>query len=106
MPSTLPTPVSRAAYHAQYYQENRERLVQMKRDRRCNGVTGREEVTMCACCGATEPGGRANQWHCDHDHVTGKFRGWLCDRCNRGIGLLGDNIESLERALEYLRSSK
>ena len=39
----------------------------------------------------------------DHDHVTDKFRGWICNECNTGMGLLGDNIEGLEKALHYLR---
>lgn len=39
----------------------------------------------------------------DHDHVTGKVRGVLCRKCNRSIGQLGDSVEALERALEYLR---
>lgn len=39
----------------------------------------------------------------DHCHKTGWFRGWLCNACNTGIGLLGDSMEALERALLYLR---
>jgi hypothetical protein len=39
----------------------------------------------------------------DHCHKTNKFRGWLCNDCNSGIGKLGDNIESLERAIQYLK---
>ena len=39
----------------------------------------------------------------DHDHSTGAFRGWLCRRCNVGIGLLGDSVEGLERAIRYLK---
>ena len=38
----------------------------------------------------------------DHDHITGKVRGILCTSCNVGIGLLGDNIEGVEKALRYL----
>jgi hypothetical protein len=38
----------------------------------------------------------------DHDHKTGKIRGLLCDNCNRGIGLLGDNIDILRNAIGYL----
>lgn len=39
----------------------------------------------------------------DHDHDTGAVRGVLCHACNTGIGKLGDSIEGLERALEYLK---
>lgn len=38
----------------------------------------------------------------DHDHGSGLHRGWLCDRCNRGIGLLRDDPAVLQRAIEYL----
>lgn len=38
----------------------------------------------------------------DHCHVTGKVRGLLCKHCNTGIGVLGDDAASLERAYKYL----
>ena len=38
----------------------------------------------------------------DHDHKTGKFRGWICDSCNRGLSNLGDDLEGVERARNYL----
>ena len=38
----------------------------------------------------------------DHDHQTDKFRGWLCDNCNRGLSHLGDNLEGIRRAEKYL----
>jgi hypothetical protein len=41
----------------------------------------------------------------DHDHVTNEFRGFLCDDCNRGLGLLGDSAESIKRALAYVTKS-
>jgi hypothetical protein len=40
----------------------------------------------------------------DHCHETGTVRGLLCGRCNKGLGLLGDNEKAVMRALEYLRS--
>mgnify|MGYP004454902773 CR=1 FL=1 len=41
----------------------------------------------------------------DHCHKTKKFRGWLCDFCNRGIGLLGDNKEGVKMATKYLEGT-
>lgn len=38
----------------------------------------------------------------DHCHVTGVFRGWLCHRCNVGLGALGDTAENLQNGLNYL----
>ena len=42
----------------------------------------------------------------DHCHKTGRVRGLLCNNCNTGLGLLGDQEESVERALSYLKQSK
>lgn len=38
----------------------------------------------------------------DHDHQTGKFRGWLCHNCNRALAVLGDNEAGLLKCLNYL----
>ena len=38
----------------------------------------------------------------DHDHATGLFRGWLCNRCNRTLGFVYDNPEVLRKLAEYL----
>src|ERR1039458_645999 len=60
----------------------------------------------CAICGTEEPGGRFNKWQIDHDHVTGKFRGVVCYRCNQLLGYALDNIEILLNAAKYLRGEK
>ena len=39
----------------------------------------------------------------DHSHTTGKVRGLLCHRCNKGIGLLGDSPDTTDSATQYLR---
>ena len=54
---------------------------------------------VCDCCGNTSN----KSLVLDHDHTTNAFRGWICEPCNHGIGKLGDNIEGVEKALNYLR---
>lgn len=38
----------------------------------------------------------------DHCHDSGKFRGWLCGKCNKMLGFGGDNVKTLLAAIEYL----
>lgn len=47
---------------------------------------------------------KAGPWVLDHCHTSGKFRGWLCHNCNRALGLFKDKVDSLERAIDYLKS--
>jgi hypothetical protein len=59
----------------------------------------------CAICGRTmlKYGNYANSVHSDHSHITGEPRGLPCHSCNRGLGLFGDNPDTLESACQYLR---
>ena len=83
-------------------------------DRRCKGCVKaqsreRREIMrtapprpdVCECCGE-----RPSKWTMDHDHETKRFRGWVCESCNHGIGKLGDNITGLTKAIEYLKRSE
>jgi hypothetical protein len=40
----------------------------------------------------------------DHDHDTGQFRGLLCRSCNGALGLLGDDVSAVQRAVAYLEN--
>lgn len=61
---------------------------------------------VCASCGKAP---RTRQLAIDHDHACNPYygcqnciRGLLCGSCNTGIGMLGDNLEGLRRAVAYL----
>jgi protein-arginine kinase activator protein McsA len=56
---------------------------------------------VCDCCGDA-----SDNLHLDHDHLTKKFRGYLCVNCNHGLGKFNDQIHRLEKAIDYLKGSK
>lgn len=59
-----------------------------------------DKVTNCECCGIvfTNTG---NQIKCI-DHSDDLIRGIICNKCNRGLGFLGDNLEGVKNAANYL----
>ena len=72
------------------------------------GITAQEYIEMhakqggkCAICKETPNTKRG--LHVDHCHKTGKVRGLLCHGCNVAIGSLKESVETLERAIKYLR---
>jgi hypothetical protein len=57
----------------------------------------------CAICKTTNVGRKGHtHFHVDHDHLTGKVRGLLCDLCNRGLGYFKDDAYMLRKAAKYL----
>ena len=49
---------------------------------------------------------RKTLWTADHDHKTGKFRGYLCDYCNTILARANDDSETLIRLAKYLEKHK
>src|SRR5262245_7825699 len=88
----------RAAKDPAFKKRLAERKLRESRNARgVSGATGERRVGACEVCGSDA------LLHLDHDHATGSIRGWLCRTCNVGIGALGDTLESLERAVAYLK---
>lgn len=56
----------------------------------------------CPICQKVTIPGLTSRVVLDHDHTTGKVRGWICDSCNTGTGRFKDRIEILEGAIKYL----
>ena len=52
---------------------------------------------FCECCQK-----ETSKLVLDHCHTTEVFRGWLCPPCNLGIGVLGDTLEGVQKAVNYL----
>lgn len=59
---------------------------------------GRSRPSHCELCG------RLGSIQFDHDHKTGRFRGWLCSPCNRVLGLVRENVQTLQHMIEYLEA--
>lgn len=55
----------------------------------------------CECCGKIP-----YKWCLDHDHSDDSFRGWICEPCNTGLGKLGDSLENIIKAANYLIKAK
>ncbi len=121
-------PDKRREHRHQYYLNNREKaLAQMAEWRRKNperhasarrrfklwskyGLTTEQYRTLldkqegtCAICSQDAP---ARALHVDHDHETGEVRGLLCNNCNRGLGLLKDDVVVLRSAITYLEGAR
>ena len=56
----------------------------------------------CACCETNDPGNKYG-WVVDHNHITGQVRGILCHHCNVGLGFVNDDVEKLQKLINYLQ---
>lgn len=108
-------PEAKAAYMKQYYAANKEKLKDYGREwyrkfakekqPTIEALAGRPRPDACEVCGGTNYAGNGRlgvKTVFDHDHQTGKFRGWLCDACNTALGLLKDNPDTLRKLADYL----
>ena len=100
-------------YRREHYKKNKEsRSMQMRayHFKRKYGITLEEYYAMleqqnnkCAICGNEETSKRRDTLRLlsvDHDHVTGKVRGLLCNGCNQLIGYFKEDISLLYSAMQ------
>lgn len=63
-----------------------------------------QQNNCCAIC-ATNEKDLDVKLCVDHCHKTGKIRGILCTRCNLALGFIKEDIEALQKAINYLKDS-
>ena len=95
-------------YHFQFIERGGVLTLNSRTCRKCSSndsktryklrlVHAKPKDSKCQCCEIV-----SDRLHLDHCHKTDKFRGWICEACNTGIGKLGDDVDGLLRALKYL----
>jgi DNA-directed RNA polymerase subunit RPC12/RpoP len=119
-------------YHAKWYKEYKEKRLKQITEyaagkpkewiqakgrkhhlKRRYNITPQEYETKlasqdykCAICGKdasdNKRGGKLDPLHIDHCHKTKQIRGLLCHQCNSGLGQFKDNIDTLQKAIDYL----
>lgn len=60
------------------------------------------EPFECPICAKRTIAGITSKVVLDHNHRTGKIRGWVCDSCNTGIGRFKDDTELIKRAIRFI----
>lgn len=63
---------------------------------------------VCLICGCPEiikRKGKIKNLAVDHNHITGKVRGLLCQKCNQALGLLNENPVVIKSLLEYITNN-
>ena len=81
----------------EWKKRNRDKVQQMH-IRWKYGVSAKPSV--CDVCRGVSTNGR--RIAVDHDHATGRVRGFLCNGCNIAIGMVKEDPDRLRRLAEYL----
>lgn len=112
----------RKEYLKNYHKSHREKLINYYKQYRINhkkettdwhllktyGLTYKEKELMianqnykCLSCGSDLKKISPKNIHIDHDHISGKIRGILCNTCNMCLGLLEENPDKIKLLMEY-----
>lgn len=101
-------------YMKEYREKNREYLdaykkqwYRTKTDAALEIIAGRPRAANCEVCGNVNSNkAQPVPTVFDHCHVTGHFRGWICNGCNTALGHVKDNPETLRKLADYLDNFK
>ena len=99
-------PEKRRRQSREYYAAHADEARVSSRKRLYNISSGQYDLLLvsqggvCAICGSP-PNGMALA--VDHNHETGEVRGLLCSNCNVAIGLMKDDPDLLQKAIDYVR---
>jgi hypothetical protein len=61
---------------------------------------------VCKICGGAQNCGKRVRLYADHCHKTGRFRAFLCFRCNSMLGFASDCTDRLQKGILYLNNFK
>lgn len=105
-----------AQHRSAWYSRNREREINRMRwnaTKRKYGVDEARYYAMlegqggvCAICRADDPGRDNGYFAIEHDHNTNVVRGLVCHPCNVGLGMFGDDPNTMRQAALYIERSR
>lgn len=97
-------------YNQRWFQKNKLEIKTRK-----FGISGQEfnclmksQDSLCAICKLPETGRQhygGKSLAVDHCHTTKRVRGLLCENCNRGVGMFGDDPKLMRLAADYIENS-
>jgi Recombination endonuclease VII len=88
------------------YQRNRNYLNEHKITLEEAKLMLKNQNNRCAICEELISIGGVLGAHVDHNHITNEIRGILCHNCNNGLGHFRDNINTLLKAISFLKRRK
>jgi len=62
------------------------------------------EEFLCPICQRAKVRKFPNDVVLDHSHIDGGVRGWVCSSCNTSIGKFFDDVNILQRAINWIKN--